>query len=365
MNAHTSFLEIISPGAFASIQDVGRRGWRRHGVPWAGALDPHLMRLANALVGQSEYNPVIECIDAGFRVAARGGPVRVGVAGAAELEHLCGGKWRQVSPWRSLTLAQDEHLRVRRMASGRLSVWAVSGLVVSQTLGSASTYARAGLGGVDGKLLKPGVMLPIRASAPGPERLIPTLPARSRAVIRAVPGPQADHFTPQAMDLLVQSTYRVTDAADRMGVRLEGPALAHCGPREIVSDATVPGSIQVPGNGQPIVLLADAQTAGGYPKIGTVISADLALVADTRPGDTLCFVWVSVSDGEAAARAAERRTRALLDSICLVWPGGVDEHALYRDNLVSGVVNACDAEAPACTDRSSKGQPSENPAGGG
>ena len=148
----------------------------------------------------------------------------------------------------------------------------------------------------------------------------------------------------EAQALLTQSEYRVTAAADRMGVRLEGPALAHVDAREITSDATVPGSIQVPGNGQPIVLLVDAQTAGGYPKIGTVVSADLARVADTRPGEGLRFAWVSAAQGEATARAAETLTRALLARIRAVWPGGVDEDALYRSNLVSGVVHALSDE---------------------
>ena len=103
---------------------------------------------------------------------------------------------------------------------------------------------------------------------------------------------------------------------------------------------TVPGSIQVPGNGQPIVLLVDAQTAGGYPKIGTVIGADLARVADTRPGEGLRFVWVTAEQGELAAREAEDRTRALIGSIRPLWPGGVDEQALYEGNLVSGMVDA-------------------------
>jgi allophanate hydrolase len=125
-----------------------------------------------------------------------------------------------------------------------------------------------------------------------------------------------------------------------MGVRLEGPPLAHRGAAEIVSDATVPGSVQVPGNGQPIVLLADAQTAGGYPKIATVIGADLPRLAAARPGSALRFVFVSTAEGEHLARAAEAETRALLASVRPLLVGGVDAVALYGANLVSGVVHA-------------------------
>ena len=346
MSIDNVFLEIVSPGAYASIQDAGRRGLRRQGVPWAGVLDRRLMRLANALAGQAEDAPVIECVDGGLRVAARGGAVRVAVAGHAVVEHLSGGAWRAVASWRSLTLAPDEQLRLRGMAAGRLAVLAVAGLALAPVLGSTATYARAGLGGIDGRALSPAVLLPARAARAGPEHLLPEPPARDDAPVRAVPGPQAGHFTAQAQALLTQSEYRVTAAADRMGVRLEGPALAHVGAREITSDATVPGSIQVPGNGQPIVLLVDAQTAGGYPKIGTVVSADLARVADTRPGEGLRFAWVSAAQGEATARAAETLTRALVARIRAVWPGGVDEDALYRSNLVSGVVDARRAASP-------------------
>ena len=125
-----------------------------------------------------------------------------------------------------------------------------------------------------------------------------------------------------------------------MGVRLDGPALQHAGAREIVSDATVPGSVQVPGNGLPIVLLADAQTAGGYPKIATVVSADLPRVAQLRPGATLHFQFVDVATAEALARAAEAETRALLASLRPWWPGGLDIEALYTGNLVSGMLHA-------------------------
>lgn len=341
MSSAAVFLEVVSPGAFASVQDAGRRGWRRFGVPWAGVLDRRLMRLANALAGQPDDAPVIECVDGGLRVAARGGALRVAVAGPAVVEHFSGSAWRTVAPWRSVTLAADEQLRLRGMARGRLAVLAVEGLDLAPVLGSTATYARAGLGGVDGRLLSPGVRLPAHTAALGPERLLPEPPARDDSPIRAVPGPQAGHFTAQALEVITQSPYHVTEAADRMGVRLKGDALAHRGAREITSDATVPGSIQVPGNGQPIVLLVDAQTAGGYPKIGTVVGADLARVADTRPGEGLRFVWVTAEQGESAAREAEDRTRALLGSIRPLWPGGVDEQALYEGNLVSGMVDAC------------------------
>lgn len=333
-------LEILAPGAYASLQDVGRRGYRRIGVPWAGVLDARLMRIANTLVGNAEGAPVIECFDGGLQLAARGAAVRVAVAGDAVIELERDGERRPLPPWRSVTLAEGELLRVRRLGSGRIAMVAVSGLALPVVMGSASTYARAALGGLDGRALGSAMRLSVAAAPGGPERILPRPPLVDGGPIRVVPGPQADHFPPAALDALIGGEYRVTAEADRMGVRLEGPPLAHLGAREIVSDATVPGSIQVPGNGQPIVLLADAQTAGGYPKIATVIGADIARLAACRPGQTLRFAAVSAADGERVARTADTETRALLAAIRPLAGDGVDVAALYGANLVSGVVHA-------------------------
>jgi allophanate hydrolase len=335
-----TLLEVVSPGAYASVQDRGRRGWRRVGVPWAGVLDPRLMRLANALAGNAADSPVIECFDGGLQLAARGGPVRLAVAGDAVLELDRGGERHALAAWRSLTLADGDTLRLRRLERGRIAVVAVEGLAVPQVLGSASTYARAALGGLDGRALAAGARLPAVAAPDRREQMLAEAPPPAAGPIRVVPGPQADHFSAETLAAFGEAGYRVTADADRMGVRLEGPPLAHLGAREIVSDATVPGSIQVPGSGQPIVLLADAQTAGGYPKIGTVIGADLPRLAASRPGQLLRFAWVDAAEGERLARAAEAQTRALLASLRPLLVGGVDEVALYACNLVSGVVHA-------------------------
>lgn len=341
-------LEVLAPGAYASLQDGGRRGWRRIGVPWAGVLDSRLMRIANALVGNAGAAPVIECFDGGLQLAARGGAVRVAVAGDATLEVERGGERVPLAAWRSLTLADGEVLRMRRLGAGRIAVVAVEGLALSAVLGSAATYARAGLGGLGGALsgraLAAGMRLPAAAASASPERVLPLPPPLDGGPIRVVPGPQADHFTDAARALLVTAEYRVTAEADRMGVRLEGPVLEHAGACEIVSDATVPGAIQVPGNGQPIVLLADAQTAGGYPKIATVIGADLGRLAGCRPGQAVRFAAVDAAEGERLARAVEAETRALLASVRPLRGEGVDLAALYAGNLVSGVVHALSDE---------------------
>ncbi len=340
-------LEVVSAGAYASLQDLGRRGFRRIGVPWAGVLDPRLMRIANALVGNAAGTPVIECFDGGQQFAARGGAVRLAVAGDAVLELERSGERTVLSAWLSLTLADGEVLRLRGLAHSRVAVVALEGMALPQVMGSASTYARAALGGIDGRALAAGVRLAAVAASGRAELMLSDAARAAHAgsgPIRVVAGPQAGHFSAATRAAFTTAEYRVTADADRMGVRLDGPALAHEGAGEIVSDATVPGSIQVPGNGQPIVLLADAQTAGGYPKIATVIGADLPRLATASRGQALRFAFVDSAEGERLARATEAGTLALLAALQPLLIGGVDEAALYGGNLVTGFLDALGRE---------------------
>lgn len=334
-------LEVVNPGAYASVQDAGRYGLRRVGVPWSGALHRSSHLLANALVGNAPTAPVIEHLDGGLRLRAVGGRVLVGIAGDARVDLLRGGEPARGTAWRSYALADGDELRIGALAAGRLVYVAVAGLQVPEILGSAATYVRAGIG----RALAAGDRLPVHAGALL-ERRLPEPPVVDDAPIRVVLGPQAGHFTEAAVQQLVGAPFEVTREADRMGVRLRGAALAHASEaqREIISDATVPGSMQVPGNGQPIVLLADAQTAGGYPKIATVISADLARVADARPGSVLRFQRVDVATAEQLARDAAARTQALIDTIRPAGGEGPDLDALYAANLVGGVIDALSPE---------------------
>ncbi|MBI1904858.1 MAG: biotin-dependent carboxyltransferase family protein [Rhodocyclales bacterium] len=338
----STYLEISSAGAYASIQDLGRFGYRRIGVPWSGVLSPRLMRIANRLAGNDDLHPVIECFDGGQQLRAGETPVRVAVAGDASLEISSEDGPRQVAAWRSFVLQQGETLRISRIAPGRIAVVALAGLDLPRMLGSASTYARAALGGDRGRALAAGDRLPAAACTGGAERTLTSPPDPERTPIRLVAGPQHQHFIDEAWTTLLGAEYRISAAADRMGIRLEGPALTHAPQfgHEIISDATVPGAIQVPGNGQPIVLLADAQTAGGYPKIATVISADLPRLAALRPGETVRFAAVSAAEGERLARLAESHTRALLDAVRDIPGTGIDIAALYSNNLVGGAISA-------------------------
>jgi allophanate hydrolase len=216
-----------------------------------------------------------------------------------------------------VTLAPGDVLRIGPSRPARVGYVAVRGLAVPPTLGSASTFLRGGFGGVEGRALRRGDVLAAGPAGAGRDLALPSPPPRSPLPIRAVPGPQDDHFTAEALGELYAAAFTVTNASDRMGMRLDGPRLPHrsAASAEIVSDAIVPGSIQVPGTGLPIVLLADCQTIGGYAKIATVASADLPRLAALAPGAVVRFARASVEDAEAAARAREAELRAVVDGI--------------------------------------------------
>jgi 5-oxoprolinase (ATP-hydrolysing) subunit C len=350
VSATRSILTVAAAGALATIQDLGRPGWRRFGVPRSGALDPAALRIANALAGNPAGDPAIEFFLAGPALKAGEHGVHLGLAGDfRSVLTRTNGEKQAIDGWRSVTLGPGETLRAGAPASSRVGVIAVRGLAAAQTLGSASSYLRARLGANEGRALREGDRLEAdAASTPEPgthaaERWLRTPPARATGPIRVVPGPQADHFDAAAMAAFEAGPWTVSAEADRMGIRLQGQALVHRADKgaEIASDATVPGSIQVPGNGQPIVLLADGQTAGGYPKIGTVISADLARLATAPVGSSLQFALISVAEAEAAARTAEAALQATLASIRWVaFDGDIDLDAIYSANLVSGMIDA-------------------------
>lgn len=342
----SAWLEITYPGAMASIQDLGRPGFRRFGVPKAGALEAGWLRVANALLRNVEAAPAIEFLAGGLTVRALGLPVRVALAGHFVADRIGPGGRGRIASWRSVTLAPGETLRCGMVAPGRVGYLAVAGIDLPCQLGSVSTDARSGFGGVDGRLLSAGGRVPANAGVGG-ECMLGSPPPFDSAPIRVVLGPQDDYFSPSSLACFLGGDYRISSAADRMGMRLDGPGLRHRAEQdvEIVSDATVPGSIQVPGQGQPIVLLADAQTVGGYPKIATVISADLPRLAVLAPGQRVRFAAVSVAIAERAARAREAAVRAQIADIRpLAEAGEPDLKAIYATNLVSGVIDACAVE---------------------
>jgi biotin-dependent carboxylase-like uncharacterized protein len=337
-------LKIVVPGLLSTIQDLGRYGYQAAGVPVSGALDPISFRLANRLVGNPDNAPALEILYQGPTVEIVADFVHVALAGGdAELE-LMGEQRRVAGGWRSLLLRRGETFRVGRLGNAACCYLSVAGgFAVELCLGSASTFVRGGFGGLEGRALRAGDLLPLAQPSREDSRELslrtPPDPERDRP-IRVVLGPQRDYFTDAAVECLVNSEFTVSQSADRMGMRLDGPLLAHRDGYNIVSDGIATGAIQVPGSGQPILLLADHQTTGGYPKIATVISADLPSVGRRRPGDPIRFATVEVEEAEELRRQQEAELEGLTAEMAPAAAlAGFDVELLYRANLISGVVS--------------------------
>jgi biotin-dependent carboxylase-like uncharacterized protein len=339
-------LRMLAPGLHTTVQDLGRGGYQAIGVPVSGALDGVNLRLANALAGNPPGAPALEILISGpaFEIAAD--TVRVALAGAGASLAIGPQKVR-VDAGQSLTLLRGEVIEVVAARQSACCYLAVEGgIAVPLVLGSASTYVRAAIGGLDGRALRKGDFVPLamaRASDRPELRLSSPVEATDDQPIRVVLGPQQEYFTEEAVAALLASEFRISQSADRMGMRLDGPLLQHRRGWDIVSDAIMTGAIQVPGSGQPILLLADHQTTGGYPKIATVISADLTIVGRRRPGDTVRFAAVTVEAAEALCRDTERRLSEMLARLEPVPDRpAIDLGSLYDGNLISGVVSGLD-----------------------
>ena len=297
-------LRVTQPGPYSTVQDAGRFGSQRFGISPAGAADPVLLAIANALVGNPAGAAAIESTLMGdaYEVAAES--ARIAVAGDVALK-IDG---EAAAPWRSHRLACGQKLRIGACRNGlRFYVAVQGGIAIAPVLGSRSTHVRTGIGGIEGRRLKAGDMLPLAQDAVAMRDEVRFDPANLPAPperLRVVLGPQDDYFTADGVATFLASDYTVARDADRMGCRLEGPAIRHAKGHNIISDGIPLGGIQVPGNGQPIVLMRDRQTTGGYPKIACMIGPDVAQLAQKRPGEIVRFTAVSPAEAQAIARAA-------------------------------------------------------------
>jgi 5-oxoprolinase (ATP-hydrolysing) subunit C len=337
----TSALEVIAAGPGSTLQDRGRFGHQRFGVSTAGAADPLLLAAANTLVGNAADEAAVEFTLVGDTYAVEADSCRIAVAGDAEV--VIDGQSQLA--WTSHRLTRGQRLRVGVLASGARGYLAVAGgFDAKPVLGSVSTHLRSGLGGFSGTRLRPGDRLALKLTEVPlePERTLDPrrLPARSN-VLRVVLGPQQSHFTENGLAAFLGSEFTVTAEADRMGYRLDGPMIEHAGGFNIISDGIPLGAIQVPGTGKPIILLADRQTTGGYPKIACVIAPDMAALAQLRPGGKLRFQAVSVEEGTAAHRAFAELIGNLPALVETAIPGGaMDSERLLSLNLIDGIVLA-------------------------
>ncbi|MBI1209187.1 MAG: 5-oxoprolinase/urea amidolyase family protein [Azospirillum sp.] len=350
-------LMVIRAGAMTTVQDDGRYGFQDLGVPVSGAADGEALRLGNALVGNPRNLAGLEIRLSGpvLRVAAN--RVHLALAGTADFgirRHSDPQVTLPAEPWRSHLLEDGDEVVIGSVREGAVAYLAVEGgFALPAVLGSLATYGRSAIGGLEGRPLRVGDRLPLvcdDALGSG-NRILPTDPRGDEpgGAIRVIPGPQDDHFLPTAWEALLGAEYVVSGNADRMGLRLDGPALRHDPGfgSDIVSDGLATGCIQVPGNGQPIILLCDRQTVGGYPKIATVASVDLPRLGRLLPGARLRFAVVTVAEAERLRRQREAFLSGLVSGIAeAAAPGEIDLEALYAFNLISGIIDAFEPVPP-------------------
>lgn len=310
-------LLVREPGPMTTVQDLGRSGYLRYGIPGSGPVDRVAFILANRLVGNPDGAAALECTLIGPKLEVAHECV-VAVTGAEMPVTLNGG---DAPRWTAMRVKGGDVLRLGVSRSGLRAYLAVAGGIdVPLVLGSRSTYPRGRLGGYRGRPLQPGDLLRIGA-APAPLPRLAGRTVRPEAIprygaeveVRVILGPQDDRFTLDGIAAFLRGPYEMTSESDRMGARLKGPAITHARGHDIISDGIPLGGVQVVGSGQPIVLLVDRQSTGGYTKIATVCSFDVAKVGQMLPGRRLRFVRVSVAE----AHATHQRECAVLDAAVL------------------------------------------------
>ncbi len=303
-------IRVLDPGPQTTVQDLGRRGYLRYGIPESGPMDRAAFVIANRLVGNPDGAAGLECALIGARLEMLADSA-LAVTGAVMPLTVDD---REAPRWRTVRVRAGDIVRLGPATSGvRAYVAFAGGLEVPPVLGSRSTYLRGQLGGYNGRALRKSDQLEMRDGGM-PRRDLTVRPAAiprygGETVTRVVLGPQADRFTPEGIATFLDGPYEMSAQADRMGARLRGPRIEHARGHDIVSDGIPLGGIQVVGDGQPIVLLVDRQSTGGYTKVATVCSFDIGRIAQVRPGQRVRFEEVSVD----AAHALLRGERAALD----------------------------------------------------
>ncbi|QHT64099.1 biotin-dependent carboxyltransferase family protein [Paenibacillus lycopersici] len=342
-------MRVLKPGLYTTVQDLGRPGWRKDGVAEGGAMDRYAHRVANLLVGNDAGAATLELTLAGPELRLER-DLLLAVCGADMPPSIDG---EPLPLWRPFWARAGAVLAFGTAASGcRAYLAAGGGFAAEAALGSRATDARAGIGGIAGRPLRAGDALPCGDEPPRAAAWLAALAARTAAdppgrrrnwaaprwaapplayggataagiELRVMPGAEYGQFREAARTALTRERYRAAPASDRMGVRLDGPPLERSGSAELLSHGVVAGTVQVPAGGTPIILAADCQTTGGYPKIAHVIMADLPLLGQCRPGDWVTFKEVSLAQAQRIQLEFEQGMRVLAAAIAMRKMEGV------------------------------------------
>lgn len=314
-----AILEVLEPGPLTTVQDLGRYGFGRYGVPPSGALDAFALRIANLLAGNPEEEAGLEITLMGLKVLSLADIVVA--IGGGDLRPSINEK--PVATWRSHILKKNDVLHFKGPNTGcRAYLCVGGGISLRPVLGSKSTNLSSRFGGYEGRPLRRKDVLishsPEKFLKLG-ERALPSewTPLYGRDwIFRILFGPQDGDFPEASREVLLGSPFKVSSQSDRTGIRLSGPSvLREKGTGEsIISEGVAPGTIQIPGDAQPIIILSETIT-GGYRKIATVISADLPLLGQVKPGDQVTFQQVTLADALDALQRTEERLKALRERL--------------------------------------------------
>lgn len=336
---------MLRAGPGATIQDGGRHGYQRYGVTPAGPMDWVAFRTANCALG-NDRAAAIEVSTGGVEVICEGAPLALAFAGGAFLWRRDGVLLPQAA---RLLLEPGKTLAARAGYSGAFAYLAVEGgFETPVTMGSRATHVRSAMGGIEGRMLRAGDVLPA-ASTERPDSAsfeatidAPWL-AREPDPFRVVLGPQDDYFTVESLNVFFEGQFTLTPAADRMAYRFDGPDIAHAGGYDIVSDGVALGAIQIAGDKKPLILMADRQPTGGYPKLGHVVRADIGRLAQMRPGETCRFRAVSAAEARAALLLREDE---IAETVNCLRPlrRALTSESLFEANLIDGIVDPLDGE---------------------
>ena len=293
-----TIMKILKPGMYTTIQDMGRYNYQKSGMSVAGGMDQFSLRVANILVGNQDSEACLEATLMGPQIEFQGDAL-IAITGANLVPMINNVA---VDMWCGVKVSEGDVLSFGTAKDGCRSYIAIeSGIDVPEVMGSKSTYVKGKVGGFQGRVLKKDDEINIGNAAKSNFKGILSLPTEfiptyiKDNTVRVVMGPQDDYFTKEGINTFLNCSYEVTNEADRMGYRLAGNKISHSEGADIISDGITMGSVQVPGHGSPIIMMADRQTTGGYTKIATVITPDINIVGQLKPGDSIRFKSIDIA----------------------------------------------------------------------